>query len=106
MPAPNVLSVSPLSNQQDVVLGTPIVVTFDQAIDQTTVTDATFALQGPGQTQILDPEQALREAPDVANGQAYITGTFSFSVNGQGQTVVTFTPSKPLQPNQQYTVLI
>jgi hypothetical protein len=106
MPAPTVVAVTPIANSTDVVLGAPIVVTFDQLIDITTVSDATFSLQGPGQTQILDPSQILLSAPDIATGREYITGTFVFTVDGQNRSVVTFTPGKPLRPNLQYTVLI
>lgn len=106
MPAPTVVSVSPQANATDVVLGAPIVVTFDQPIDQSTVSDASFSLQGPGQTQILDPEQMLASSPSTATGREYITGTFVFTVDVQNRSVVTFTPSKPMRPNQTYSVLI
>ena len=48
MSAPVVLSVEPGNLETDVILGIPIVVTFDQEIDPATITDATFCLTGPG----------------------------------------------------------
>jgi hypothetical protein len=106
MAAPTVLSVAPLNLATGVVLGTNIVVTFDQAIDTTTVNESTFSLTGPGQTGILTPDQFIAATPDVLTGREYITGTFVFSVDGGGRTVVTFNPVKSLRPNQTYTVLL
>ena len=51
MSAPVVVSVEPGNAETDVILGTPIFVTFDQEIDATTITDATFCMTGPGTSQ-------------------------------------------------------
>ena len=106
MAAPNVLSVSPGDQSTDVVLGTPIQVTFDQAIDTTTISDATFSLSGPGQTEIITAQgmSTLNRLP--ATGREYIPGTFGFTTNTSGATVVTFTPAHPLRENVTYNVMI
>jgi hypothetical protein len=103
MSAPVVVSVNPPNLQSDVVLGAPIVVTFDQAVDTTTVTNATFSITGPGQTQILTPEQLIVSNPSVINSREVVTGTIAFSSNN---TVVSFTPDVPLRPNVTYTVFL
>lgn len=106
MAAPNVVSVSPGDQNTDVVLGTPIVVTFDQTIDTTTVTDATFSLSGPGQTEIITAQgvSTLNRLPST--GREYIPGAFTFTVDASGRSVVTFTPTRPLRKNVTYDVLI
>jgi len=40
------VSVEPANNDTDVVLGTPIIVTFDQEIDPTSISETTFSLTG------------------------------------------------------------
>jgi hypothetical protein len=103
MSAPVVLSVIPTSGQTGVVLGAPIVVVFDQPIDRATVTSATLSVTGPGQTQILTPDQLLAQNPSAINSREIISGNISFSVN---DTTVTFTPSEPLAQNVTYDVLL
>lgn len=104
MSAPVVLSVIPAVDAQDIVLGAPIQVTFDQPIDPTTVTDATFILEGPGQVLIVEPEQLIvSSARREQTGREYILGAFIFSA---GNSVVKFTPGKPFQPNAKYQVRI
>lgn len=56
MSAPNVVAVEPGNSETDVVLGTPIIVTFDQEIDATTITDATFCLTGPGTSEVVNAQ--------------------------------------------------
>ena len=51
MSPPVVVSVEPSNLETDVILGIPIIISFDQVIDPTTVNDATFALTGPGTSQ-------------------------------------------------------
>jgi hypothetical protein len=106
--APTVLSVSPADQDTDVVLGTPITVLFSSLMDHASITEATFSLTGPGQTQIITPEQLVADDPEPITGREYITGTFAFDDTfGSGtKTQLTFTPSKPLRPNVTYTLLI
>lgn len=106
MSAPSIIKVSPNPNQTDVVLGTTIVVGFDQVIDQTTITSSTFSLTGPGQTQVISPEELNVRNPRPDAGREYIAGSFNFSTDANGNTVVTFIPSRPLRPNVVYTVLV
>jgi hypothetical protein len=103
--APSIIAVSPNPSALEVVLGTSIVVTFDQLIDTTTINATTFSLTGPGQTQLVSPTELNSKTPRPATGREYINGTFSFAVVS-GNTVCTFTPSKPLRPNVTYTVLV
>ena len=42
-----VVNVDPANNEVDVVLSTQITVTFDQAIDTTTIDESTFSVTGP-----------------------------------------------------------
>ena len=103
---PNVLSVSPLPNAVDVILGANIVVTFDSLIDMTTVTTSTFSVTGPAQTQILTTNQLIQSDPSYINDRDDIIGTFSSVTNSFNQTVLTFVPKNPLQPNTTYNVLL
>ena len=59
MAAPNVVELIPGNNETDVILGTPIVVTFDQEIDVTTINDATFSLTGPGTSEVVNAENLV-----------------------------------------------
>lgn len=106
MSAPSIIKVSPNPSQIDVVLGTAVAVGFNQPIDQTTITSSTFSLTGPGQTKVIAPEELNVRNPRPDAGREYIPGTFSFSTDTSGNTIVTFTPSRPLRPNVVYTVLV
>lgn len=103
MPAPVVVSTVPNSGDTGVVLGAPIVVTFDQPVDPLTVTSATFSVTGPGQTQILTPEQLISQNPSSMSSRDVVPGTISFSANF---TVATFTPTEAFNKNLLYTVLL
>lgn len=108
MSAPTVLSVTPVVDDTDVVLGTQITVLFSFLMDHTTINAGTFALTGPGQTMIVTPDQIVASDPVPVTGREYITGTFAFddSFGGGLQTQVTFNPSEPLQPDTTYNILI
>jgi len=99
--SPLVLSVTPAAAETDVVLGTQIVVTFDQEIDATTLTENTFSLTGPGMLT-LTPGQVSPADP----GRESITGTFIFDQDANGRTVVRFNPAVPLRKDTEYSVLL
>ena len=101
--APTLLSVSPLDNATDVILGCNIVLTFSQPINQLTVTADTFLLQGPGQTTMIGPEQLESINPLSVVGREYILGSFNWDPTS---TILTFVPDKPLQPNMLYNIMI
>ncbi len=101
MSAPVIVSTVPASGDVDVILGTTIHVVFDQAIDPATITDGSFALTSPGQTQLVDQEQLELRTP-ILTGREYITGTFSFPTS----STLVFTPGRALRPNTQYTLLL
>lgn len=105
MSNPVVTSVSPTPNATDIVLGQPIVVTFDQLINTDSINNATFALIGPNLSSIVTPEQIVEDTPVPQVGTGYTLGTFGFATIG-GVTQVTFTPSRPLRTGVTYTVLI
>ena len=116
MSAPVIISVTPQNQADDIVLGMPVTVVFDQPIDTTTVNESTFALMGPGQTALLDPFREILRDPKPDTGREYITGAFSFFasvalaggpsyVQGTYDTAV-FRPSRPLRPAVTYTCLI
>lgn len=105
MAAPTITSVTPVNGATSIVLGSKITVTFDQVIDTTTFNESTFSLTGPGQTSIITPEQLIAQDPTAITGREFINGTFSFATIGS-VTVATFTASKPLSPNQVYTVIV
>lgn len=104
MAAPQVILVSPAADEADVILGGVIQVTFDQAIDTSTLSASTFSLTGPGTTTIFTPDQNISQASDSILGREIVTGTFSFAVDAQGRTVLTFTPDVSLRPNVVYTI--
>lgn len=106
MSTPTVIQVSPNPNAVDVVLGIPVVVTFDQLMDTTTITNETFAVTCQGITKVISPEQLNVFNPQPASGRTFVRGTFSFATNGSSATVVTFTPNEPLRPNVIYTVIL
>lgn len=102
MSSPLIVSTSPVASAVDVVLGLSITVVFNQAIDPTTVSDATFSLVGPGQTGIITPNQEIAANPSSVTGREYIPGTFSFPTSAS----FVYTPSRPLRPGVVYTVLL
>ena len=104
MSAPVVIAVEPGDQDVDVILGTPIIVTFDQEIDATTITDATFALTGPGQVERVTA--GMTNVNTTVQGRDPIPGTFGFVLNANNQTVLTFTPTRVLQKNTQYVVFV
>jgi hypothetical protein len=103
MSAPVLLSSVPEPNDTNIVLGTNIVLTFDQAIDTTTLTDATFSLTAPLQGGVLTTPEEMQRNPLLGPQQEYIPGIFSFSPDN---TTATFTISRPLRPGVVYTILI
>lgn len=105
---PTVTSVTPTTDETDVVLGTQIIVIFSQLMDHATITDATFSLTGPGQTMMVSSDQLILKNPKPLTGREYITGTFDFddTINGSTQTQLSFTPDKPLRPDVEYNILI
>lgn len=108
MAAPTILSVDPANLDVDVVLGISINVIFDSLMNHSTINDTSFSLTGPGQTQIITPEQDISSDPQPITGREYITGVFSFddTIASGTRTKVTFNPSKPLRPDVIYTILI
>jgi hypothetical protein len=111
MAAPTIVQVYPNPGDVDVVLGTSINIYFDQPMDITTITPATFSLTGPGQSQVVSPDELNSRFPRPVAGREYIQGTFSFSsiaIPGpaEGNTVASFSPARPLRPNVIYTVLV
>ena len=104
MSAPVILSVIPTTNAVDVILGTLIIMTFDQVINTATLNSQTFSLTGPGKASLVDGASMLLDKPTLE--REYIIGKFTFSTNSNNQTVAIFTPDKPLQPNTTYAVMI
>jgi hypothetical protein len=102
MSAPTIISTYPAAGQVDVVLGTPITIVFDQAMDPKTITESTFSLMGPGQTGIISPGDLLKNDPSSSTGREYITGVFTFP----DSATVVFDPKVPLRPNVKYTLLV
>jgi YD repeat-containing protein len=79
---PAVVSVSPVNGASGVAVGSPIVLTFNEPIDLTTVSDTTV--------------------PIAVNGYGgALAGTYSLDATG---TLVTFTPTSPLPGNATITV--
>lgn len=104
MSAPSILSTAPINQAIDVVLGSSIILTFDQAIDTTSLNEQTFSLTGPGQPALYNEASEMLENRALQNtGREYITGTFTFD---NTNSIATFTPSKPLRPGVKYDVLV
>lgn len=102
MSKPIVSSISPSNGEMDTVLGTPITVVFDQAIDPSTVNSTTVVCYGPGSTGLIGPDQLLQNDPKIVTGREIIPGKFTFPAADR----FVFTPSTPLKPNTKYTVLL
>jgi len=119
MSNPTIVSVQPGPNATDIVLGSSIVVTFDQPIDTDSFNNGTFALTAPDPTSIITPDQLADEDPVAIQGRGFILGTFGFSTkmyqpwqpfvayhvndqvvdsNGNVQTVTEAGTSAPYQP--------
>lgn len=102
MSAPVVTAITPANMDTDIVLGSPITVTFDQPIDPASINGNTFTLFGPGQVGVITPTQMAQVTPFPSNGREFIQGSFSFPTSSQ----FVFTPNIPLRPNLRYTVLL
>lgn len=101
----NILSVLPDVNSTGVILQGAVIVTFDQEIDTTTFSEQSFLLSAPPEGPAVPPGSLVGSVAPVT-GTDYVQGTFSFAVNGSGQTVATFKPARPMRQNVKYTVLI
>jgi len=77
---PKVLSVTPVSNATSVAVNSKVTVTFDEAMNSSTITSATFGLK---------------------QGTTTISGTVTYSGN-----VVTFTPSAAMTGGAVYTATV
>lgn len=102
---PNIVNVTPQPSQTGVVLGLPVIITFDSLMNHSTITSKTFVMSCPSGTQILTPEQYISSNPTTLQAVGYVAGTFSYD-DTSGSTVVKFTPNSPLKPNTQYNLLI
>lgn len=105
MPIPSITSVSPLNLATGIVLGIPVVVTFNTLIDHSTVNIGSFALVAPGNTAIITPTEEIQAMPKPVVGKQNVPGVFSFD-DTQGFTVLTFTPKIPLEQNTLYKVTV
>jgi len=107
---PTIIATTPVPNDPDVVLGSAIILTFDQKIDTSTLNDATFSLTGPGQSGILTTAELLETDTKIDAAREYVTGAFTFAEITGGdaveRTVATFTPNKPLRSGAAYLVLV
>lgn len=79
MPNPTIVSVTPVPNATDVVLGSSIVITFSEPIDTDSYNNATFVLTGPNLSTIVTDQQLIEYNPKPAQGRGYILGSFNFS---------------------------
>ena len=104
MSAPVVLQSTPANEEGDVVLGQTIIITFDQAINTSTLNDSTFSLTFPAPTQVLTSSQLV--AGEAAPSTVNVEGVWSFADDKTGRTIATFTPSKHLQENTLYTAML
>lgn len=129
---PHILDVYPAPGASGIPIGDQITVTFDQEMDETSINTGTFVLAAPDRSTTIGegwnfPDTAGSEDEDMLSSPYYggfVKGTISFSrVNSYGspvedsetdttgdgtlwRTVALFTPSQPLSPNVQYTVLV
>jgi len=125
MSNPTILSVVPIANATDVVLGSSIIVVFSEPIDTDSINNATFVLTGPDYSSVISPGQFTEVNPIPSQGRGYILGTFGFSTktylvwapitayavgaqvldsNGSVQTVSEAGISSPYQPAWLTTV--
>lgn len=101
-----IISNYPAANSTDIVLQSTITVTFSEAVSTGYVDSNTFVVYSVGDTIIKDAGGALPKGTDTHTKYAetdYVEGTFTFA---SGDTAVIFSPSKPLRPNTQYTVMV
>lgn len=106
MPAPLLAQVTPDVDATDVVLGTTITLTFDQLIDPTTVSEATFTVSSPNPAQTLNEPNLLSAGNRLLDNLLVVDGTFTASTDGQNRTVVVFSPLRALRSNTVYTCLL
>jgi len=129
---PHILDVYPAPGSSGIPIGDQVTVTFDQEMDHSSINTGTFVLAAPDRSTTIGegwnfPDTAGSEDEDMLSSPYYggfVKGTISFSrVNAYGspvedsetdttgdgtlwRTVALFTPSQPLSPNVQYTVLV
>ena len=104
MSAPVVVSVQPNPNETEVVLGQPIIITFDQVIDTSTLDATTFSLTYQAAAQVINAMNLISGNP--APSTVVVQGTWTFTTNASNQTVATFTPSTAFQQNTPYTATL
>lgn len=84
-PQPAVVAISPGNGQSGVGINAPVVVSFSQSLDPTTVTATTFSINSGGA---------------IAGSRTLSSGT------GGPNSVITFTPSAPLPANAAISVFV
>ena len=105
MAVPTIRSVYPDVSSTGVILGTPIVVTFSELMNHSSINQSNFALISPIGTMIITPTEEIAQNPSPVSSKKNVPGKFSFNDN-TGVTIVIFTPKEVLIPNTTYTVII
>jgi len=129
---PHIIDVYPAPGSTGIAIGDSITVEFDQEMDENSINSGTFVLIAPDTGVVFGAELNPFEEPglddqDILSSPYYggfVKATISFSrVNASGgvvsdsevdydgegdlwRTVAILTPSQPLSPNKQYSVLV
>lgn len=107
---------SPPNDGINVPLSSDIVITFDRLMDEARL-EEDFFLEGPDTDQYIGPGLLELSGGNVSQGdpadfflspgyKGIVPGTFSFETVGETQTVLTFSPDKPLAPDIEYGAYI
>lgn len=102
MSQPVLVSQSPTPSEASVVLGRLVEMTFDQAIDPATLNESTFSLLFQGDSLVFDADNLSLTGGRPASQKQHIPGTFAFPEPSRA----VFTPSTPLRPKTEYTVIV
>lgn len=108
--AVTVVSNLPASNETDVILMTTIQAVFSAAVTSGSVNADTFVVYSTGTTVFKEAGGSLSKNSDLYKyaDTDYVEGTYTYLSGSaaSGFLNVTFTPTKPLKPNVEYTVIL
>jgi hypothetical protein len=128
---PSIVDVYPSSQASGIPIGDSVTVTFDQEMDESSINTGTFVVSGPDTSNIFGPDLTPIEQVGVDDQDSvlsspyfggFVEGTITFEkTNASGGSVsvldqsgagdqwytkAIFTPSTPLKPNVEYTILL